>query len=444
MRIKKTVASILIFALCFMLCGCDFFTVDTENLLSPPVLSGDLAAIKEIIDKTAPEGYVLKYPSSGERRSAVIMEDIDSDGVLEAFAFYSTADSETVFMHIDLIKNLGGKWELAAGQTVPASGIDRIEFCDLDGDGKKEILAGCELYGKSAKELGVYSISGAEFVTRFTKPYTVFVCCDLDENGRNEVFVQLLNTADLLNSASLCTLTEEGVSQISCAMDGGAKTVSEPYLSVLSSGEPAVYIDEIKGIGAVTEVISFSKGALVNKLLDTTAAVPVNSATLRASTLSVTDINGDGIPEIPVASELPSAANETNELLYYTNWCTFNGELLTVKQVTIMNSVDGYFITVPQKWVGRISVFKDTDARVRNFYEYDSELGAVGKKLASFKAVDEDDYKKSDYKNYTELSRSGGLVYLGAESSEESELSVTGEEIKNMFTLLNDNTAKRR
>ena len=49
----KFLAFLLTFALIFCLCGCDFYTMDTAKLLTPPELSGELAPIAEVIKRSA-------------------------------------------------------------------------------------------------------------------------------------------------------------------------------------------------------------------------------------------------------------------------------------------------------------------------------------------------------------------------------------------------------
>ena len=80
--LRKTLGLLLCFALIFCLCGCDFFAADTAELLSPPEPVGDIKPISEVIKETSSANLVMKYPSRGNYRSAVIREDIDSDGNL--------------------------------------------------------------------------------------------------------------------------------------------------------------------------------------------------------------------------------------------------------------------------------------------------------------------------------------------------------------------------
>ncbi len=435
MKIKNIVSICLVFCTLLSFCGCDLFKTETDALISPPELTGDMSPIRDTLNSSAPEGYTLKYPSAGDRRSAVVLEDINSDGKMEAFAFYSTIEDGITTMSVNYIRNSEGKWSSVATQSIAAGGVERVDFCDLDGDGSEEILVGWEVHGTTDRQVAVYSPTGEALAQRMLQSYTNFICCDLDGDEGFELFVQHLNSSEQLNRAMLFELTYLGVSQIGgCLMDSSAKAASEPIVSTLSTGQAAIYIDEVKGIGNITEVLFFSKGELVNPLLDSEETIE-NTKTVRAYTLSATDINGDNILEIPVASVLPSALTSSNEVLYYTSWCSFNGEALTSKLNTVVNSIDGYYITVPEKWWGRIAVAKETEYNLRTFYYYDAETETVGDKIGYIKTVPQKSYKSEEYEGAITLAETEENVYLGMIVDTSGELTLTAEELKAMFKL---------
>lgn len=435
MRFKKLCILAVCAALCLCLCGCDLFTVDTDELLSPPQLSGDMYPIGRALADSAGSGYVLKYPTAGQRRSAVVMEDINGDGKLEAFAFYSTTDGEVTTMHVNVIRYLAGKWISVADSTITAGGVERVDFCDLDDDGVQEILIGWEIYGSSEKQLCVYTLTDDSLSRRFQQQYTTFACCDLDEDGHFEIFLQHLNTADGINSAMLYSFDKNGVEQTAgCFMDPTVKSVGEPIIEALSSGKAAVYVDEIKGAGAVTEVLFLNQGELVNPLLRTSASRE-NTVTLRSAAISCTDINDDGLIEIPTASELPSVGG--GEKLYYTNWCSFNGEDLTVKTVTVTNTADSYYLLIPGKLNGNIAVLRDSDRRRRVIYDYDRQTGRVGNRIAAVSVIAASDWDDSDFDRKTmfEIYRTKQTVYAGS-VYEGANTPLTEEELKSMFNII--------
>ena len=410
---KKALCIICCLWLTFTLCGCDFITADTAELLSPPTLSGDIKPIAQVIKETAPSGHVMKYPARGDNRSAVIREDIDADGTLEAFAFYSVTDGETITMHMNFISNKNGIWKSVAVCQIVAAGVDKVEFSDLDGDGIEEIIVGWQIYGTSEMQLGVYSMSDNALTQRMLQKYTHFTSCDLDSNNRNEIFVIKLSASEA-NMASLYSIDESGVTELSsCAIDKTANTVSEPIIDTLSTGKQAVYIDIIKGVGAVTEVLFIEKGVLVNPLLDSESGETL--ATLRSVSFGIKDINEDDIPEIPIQMEVPSVAySDVNEKLYLTNWCSFNGETLTNQLTTMINVNDGYYFTLASKWVGNIAVLKDTTNRIREVYLYNPKKMTVGSSILYLRTIKKKDWESGKYREegFEEIMESSNDVFV--------------------------------
>ena len=435
--IRKILSLSLAFLIGFCLCGCDFLTSDTANLLSPPSLSGELKPIAEVIEKSVGTSYVFKYPSRGDYRSAVIRKDINRDGVLEAFTFYSTTDGENVTMNLNYIRVVDGAWKSVATQQLVAGGVDKIDFCDLDNDGVLELLVGWEIYGVSEMQLAVYSLSENSLTQRMLRKYSHFTTCDLDEDSKREVLLIYANTTESLNTAALYSLAKDGMTEISyCELDSAAKTINPPVVSTLSSGKPAVYIDEIKGVGAVTEVLFMEQENLVNPLFQPESRE--TSATLRSANFSITDINEDGILEIPVQKDVPSVTfSQLNEKLYLTEWCTFNGTNLTSQKTTMINVNDGYYYTIPPKWVGNIAILKDTDKRIREIYRFNTEEAVVGDSLIYFGAVKKSDWESGKYKSedFQKIKTHNDTVFVCKISDTAKEEGITLDSIKKSFKI---------
>lgn len=437
MKFKKIIVMLLASCICFICCGCAFVD-NTDEMVSPPELTGEMSPIADALYTVAGKDCDLKYPTDGTHRSAIILEDINGDSVFEAFAFYSTSGDEMTTMHINVICQKSGKWVSVTDQTIVATGVEMVDFCDLNSDGTEEILVGWDVNGNSEKQLSVFTFDENALTQQLLQAYTSFLCCDLDSNGVNEIFVHLLSAADKNNKAIIYNYNEKGMAQTAgCIMDGSVKSAASPVLSVLSNGQKAIYIDEIKGVGSVTEVLYLSKGELVNPLLDSVNSFE-NISTYRAASIETKDINEDGILEIPVASDLPNAVSD-GEKLYYTNWCSFNGEKLSVKLVTIVNTVDGYYLAVPNSMVGYLAVLKDIENHERKFYHYDSKNSVLGKLLFTITAVDVDDWASKDYdhSNKTELSRTDDTVFVAEIGEGAGAFAITADVIKETFYLVN-------
>ena len=436
---KKVLALFMCICLSISLCGCKIFVFDTDNILSPPELTGEFKYIQKALVESIKGEYTLKYPTYGDIKSAVVTEDLDGDGIKEAIAFYSTSDAEETFMHLNVIVKEKKNYKSVDDSSKPASGIERIDFYDLNGDGKKEIIAGFEIYAESEKQLAVYQFDGKALTQIMSQKYTNYLCLDFDDDGQNEILVQELDTKESTNKAALYSVTEDGLTQISgCLMDGKVKTAGKFKLSSLTNGQKAIYIDEIKGIGAVTEVLFMSKGELKNPLLDTENTME-NVQTIRSATISSADINEDGIIEIPMASDIPNADLSSEEKLYYTNWCSFSGEVLTVKQVSIVNTADGYSINLPKRFIGNIAVLKSVDKRTRTVYLYDNELQIAGLKAVTFKAFDKDEYEESEKPkgNNIKVFSKDNTVVVAETCDLGDDLKITEQELENILSFNN-------
>ena len=374
---------------CFMLSGCALFSNNTAELLKPPALAGENSKIANAIAQSAGDDYTLTYPARGQYRSAVVQNDIDGDGIEEALALYAKTEEEEMVMYADLFFVSEGKWKSVAKRGIVAGGVDRVEFSDLDGDGKKEIIIGWEIYGTSEMQLGIYSFRKNELVERMLEQYTSFACCDLNEDKKDDILLVYLNTAEQTNTAFLYGwdgMEAQAKMLCSCPLDSSVKTVNEPIVATLSSGKPAVYLDEIKGAGAVTEVLLTRGESLVNPLFNPESGE--TAATLRSAALNVKDINDDGVVEIPVQRSVPSVLeSETNEKLYLTDWCSFDGETLTTQMTAMMNMADGYYYVLPEGMTDQIAILKDTEEHIREIYRYRPETGEATELLVSFVAV---------------------------------------------------------
>ena len=435
MKIRKALAIIMALSLSVVLCGCDLFN-NANELLSPPELTGEMAPIAKALEKSAGPDCDLKYPAEGDYRSAIVLEDINGDAIYEAFAFYSTSDDEMTTMHINAICQIEGKWTSVADKTTVATGVEKIEFCDLDDNGNKEIVVGWDVNGTSEKQLSLFTFEDRVLTQQLVQSYTGFLCCDLNKDKKYELFVHLLNTSEKTNKAMLFNYNKEQIEQTAtCILDSSVKSAEKPILAALSNGQRAIYIDEIKGIGSVTEVLYFLGGELVNPLLDEESLE--NISTFRAASLQTQDINADNVLEIPIASDLPNAIRD-GEKLYYTNWCSFNGELLSVKMITIVNTVDGYYLTVPSTMIGHVAVYKDTENHLRRFYHYDSENSVLGKELFTITLIKSSKWDKEDFDrgDMVEIARKDETVFVASLGVGAKAFAITTDTIKDTFYLV--------
>ena len=146
---------LLILAACVTLCSCST-GFDDDTLLQPPKNTGREAAIQKLIEKSARGPYSLKYPNSGDYRSAIITEDLNGDETDEAIAFYRTKLDESV--HMLIMRAVKKQWVICSDFKTEYTNVDCICFADYNYDGVKDILVGFTTSGE-VNELNIFTLS---------------------------------------------------------------------------------------------------------------------------------------------------------------------------------------------------------------------------------------------------------------------------------------------
>ncbi len=436
MKIKRLMAVILAALFCFSLSGCDVLQTDFSGLIAAPKLEGDMYPVQQALEAWAGEDITLKYPVSGDYRSAFIMTDINSDGFTEAVAFYSVTADSAVTMHINIIANRGGDWKSMGDLSLVANDVESVSFSDLDGDGAKEIIVGWMVYGSIDKQVGVYSFTKDTLTQRIKEKYTNFTCVDMNSDDLPDLAVIHLNSTDKEANAKVISFTGEGVAEIgSVGLDGNVTSYSTPVLSKLKNGAPALYVDAVKGSGMLTEIIWVDGGILKSLVSPTTMETTL---TYRSSAVSCRDFSGDGVIDIPLLELLPSTADSSEaDKVYITKWSDFDGANINVCASTFMNYSDGYCLTIPESWKNSLHLTRKTESRLRVFYNYDINTNTYGDEIFRIIAVataDADDEKYSD-EGYTLLVEGDSLTYLAKVSAPNS-LGIDEATLKNIFTII--------
>ena len=437
MRIKKSCAIVLILALILSLCGCSLKDGTEDSLLKPPRPAGEMYEIQQALEKAVTSNYTLKYPTSGDYRSAILQHDINGDGKDEAFAFYSTVADNTVTMHINLIINDNDSWRSVGNFRCVASGVETVDFKDMDADGVKEILVGWSVYGTVDKALGIYSFAENKFLQRAMESYTHYLCEDIDSDSNKEVFISHLDSKNQSAKAKLIRLTDTGLLELgNCMLDSTATTYYAPIIGKLANGSTAIYFDAVKGGGLITEILEIKDSIMTDALL---SADGTRASTYRTSSAQIRDIGNDGVYEIPQTILLTQTPGAESENIYITEWYTLEGGKLKHTLSALMNYVDGYYVTVPQKWKGKITVTRETPNRIRNIMAIDAKTGNSADVLVRIQTVpisQKSEEGAIKIENATEIARNKDYCYMVSISETAHNTAVTLEEFKQLFKII--------
>ena len=442
-NVLKRFSVILCISLLTLLSGCSKLNITADDFLSPPRASGEMYEIEQTLKANVSGAYTLKYPTAGEYRSAYILTDLTGTGTKSfALAFYSTINDEnSTFMHLKLMKKVGDEWISVSDITVNAVGVEKVEISDLNGDGVKEITVGWNVYAGMDKMVTAYILDGKKLVPLMQESYTNFMCCDFMGDGREELFLIYHNSSTAKAYARYFTFEGNDIIKAgSCEIDGTVTSFNEPVLSTLSNGIPAVYIDAVKGTGMQTEIVYVKKGNLVAPLYKKGSKNLAEHPTYRNTNVASKDINSDGCLDIPIVQNYDNLTiNQDASLLNpITKWSSYNGTTFKVSLQAVMNYTDGYYIELPNNWVGCTTVAMEIENRLRTVYLWDTETGKVKSELVKIRAVSETVWDKPDngFNDYEEITRQEGVVYVAMFSGYRGAEKINLEGLKKIFHII--------
>lgn len=172
---KKIIATIGI-AFVLLLSGCST-SLSVDGVLAPPKLSNQQNRIYSALEAQVGKNITLKYPKSGDYRSAFVLADIDSDNEDEALVFYEpntvTPNSSNLRVNV-LDRNSEGEWFSTCDIVGEGVEVDKISFADLGYQGKRSIIIGYSSTGTSEKYMVIYHYAEGMRRNAFRR-HTVFM-----------------------------------------------------------------------------------------------------------------------------------------------------------------------------------------------------------------------------------------------------------------------------
>ena len=366
---RKGFLTVVTLGLVLLLSGC--FSKTAEDLFSLPKMPQDYVDLDNTINAVLSElGAEYAAPRTGDNTAPVQLQDLDGDGASEStIAFFRVNSGEQQLKIYIFHQNQDGTYEVA--YTIEGSGIaiNSVDYVDLDGNGTKEIVVSWQqsfrLYTLVPYQLGVTDAIELMVPASYNLGY---IDCDLDRDNRRELLLFQSSETDPTEKWAEYYVYADGQMLRSAtallSLDAGTDTsIREGYLK---DNIPAVYITTKTDNLAVTDVFALQDGILTNITLNERTG---NSAqTMRYYTeVSPTDINADGILELPdpmAVKEYQSTAAAPN--FWIIRWLQFdvagNAELV---QLTYHNFTDGWYLILPESWVGNITISRDNSQLAR-------------------------------------------------------------------------------
>ena len=443
--ISAVLAAILLLGL---LSGCSFkLFKSAEDLYARPQLPEAYQQLENTINtvKSALDAEDAT-PVSGANPSAIQLLDLDGDGLEESAAAFFRANAADDPLPLKIYffrKGSGGEYNVSYALEGEGNNIYSIDYEDLDGDGRKEVVVSWQLTTQ-ANVLTVYSLGAAGVVELLRVTYNEsYNLCNLDGVGSKElVVVQRDATGEGVSRAD-CYSVQEGVLALTSTanLSENVTDVTAVRAGLLAGQIPALYVTSECATGQITDIFTLRNGVFANITLD--ADSRLSNDTLRDYTsVGVTDINQDGVLEIPVALVLPNVSAESSSTYRVIYWRQFNGGgEPTVVCTTYHNVTDGWYLVLPSQWDGQILVERDDRQNYRGeravvFYHRSSDGGAPEKFLTVYYLTGDSMESRTTIGNREVLTSTGVAAYSAEFAIGGWDCGLTMDQVRERFSLI--------
>ncbi len=350
--IKKLLFVCVIAVFFAVLTGC--MATSAEELYSLPQSSERYVQIQNKVDQLQEGGLEYAAPTAGSHRQSIQLQDIDGDGTEEAVVFFRTDEDGKKPLCIYILRDNGVTFEVAAVIEGDGTSIDSVTYVDMNGDGILEIAVGWQMT-TSVKNLSVYSVKDYQPVQLVFSNYSNYTSADMDGDGAAEILLLHTGTSETAGDVTMYMLMDDGEVVSSTAyLSAVAERTSRVQTGLLSDKRRAVFVDSACEEGVITDIITYIDGSLVNVTINDET---MNSDTFRSYGVYCSDINFDGVMEIPE----PVQFMPQSETLYYAiNWntCSGSGES-DVAMTTYHNYPDGWYLVLPEQSIENITIRRE-------------------------------------------------------------------------------------
>lgn len=396
---KRKIA--LLAALCAIMCGCSA-GASVENMLAPPRLLAEQNEIYDELKRSVGQNIKLKYPRSGDYRSAFVMYDIDDEDGEEALVFYESKNAAAgeSALRLKFLDKSDGKWAAVYDLACAGSEVESISFSRLGTGGAVDIIIRYTLLNQSEKAFSVIRYADKVPTTLYSSAYSCLEVFDINGDGMDELVTVTSDKTLGTATAMMFTNGENGFEKLSeVSMYGGSADYLRVTKGRLNENTQALFFDYTKGGGQSGTDVVYCYG---NRLFcpDSVGANPQSGIISRLvndymSEIYCYDIDSDGFVEIPSTTPLPGYEVLTlPEQLCAVVWYTVADDNFSAKYYSYFSGKYRFALVFPSRWQGVVTAVTDFSNNEIVFISYDEEKGLAvdgTTELMRIRAVDKDD-----------------------------------------------------
>lgn len=446
---------------CLLLSACSSFQPNLTDLMQSPKLTEEQAEIYEALTNAADVSDVqLKYPKSGDYRSAFVMFDLDADGEDEALVFYNMP-SWGGNVRIMVLDHQQDEWVSVYDAVGEGTDVTEVDFQVLTASGRHCVLIGWEQGTSENTSISVYDYTGGQLRVLYESEYSQMLIEDLDQDGTKEILLGIFKASSKTGAIRLINDTEDGLQSASrVVMDSTITGFLGIEIGWLAQNEIAVFVDAYtSSTQIVTEIMVYTDDGKLRSLSSHYGGL--DRPLLREVPVRCEDINGDGILEIPVSlveySEEEREEDNRKNLLQYLYLSNpeelerlgeaDSAENSQAGSVTFtfspvwtgfVNLDYGFRFQFPEEWIGQVNVVKESD---RNEWVFTLRTEAAEPPALLRIRVYGQDEPRDVFDNlvYEQLEKRGVYEYYAApvkSSAVPEQMQLSMEEIRERFSIV--------
>jgi hypothetical protein len=341
-----------------LLAGCSALpqgTVQVEELLRAPRLSGDYGEMQTALNEWLGESAQLKYPLNGELLSPFLMGDWDGDGEQDAAILYTTAQTTNVWLAI-LQRNAESRWSVCSAVEGLADTVESVSFARLQDSAADQIVVGYAAT-QGDEYLAVYAYLDGEVDTLLEQPYSQYLIEDITGTGHEDIV--LLRAGDEETPAQIELLTADREGNFQQVTVLGLSPDRFTGCASLASGAGAdrrhyLVLDGwtgVSGTNLASVLLRFDEESQQMVEASLISADELYEASLRnVSSLTSRDLDGDGIVEIPTQPVLEGVQNLVQsrriDLIVWMDYTSVRPQ----KSFGLLDEEYGYYLALPSEW----------------------------------------------------------------------------------------------
>ncbi len=362
MHRKKLLLFAVALILCTVLAGC--LLQSAEELYALPKQSAEYYTLQDQIEKVLSSGAEYAAPVSGDRRQAVQLADLDSDGQEEALAFFRMPGEKPLKIYVYKKNEAGYQQQIVIEGD--GSAFESVDYRQIDKNLGLELVVGRQVSDQVPQTLSVYALEKDHATELLNVSCIRHTMADLDSDGLQELLVFRTQEEAQVGLTEYYAWGEgglecEGSAPMSTALtsDSMRRIVS----GMMQENVPAVFVaNSFEEATIVTDVFILEGKDFLN--ISALGESANDAIRVRYRNVYSGDMDGDGLIELPAPLRLPKHQEEDSTPYYMIRWYNLRKDgTRDYKFSTFHNYTDGWYIDLLPEWETDLVVDYAQDAQ---------------------------------------------------------------------------------